>query len=148
MLAAIAMATVLAGGCGSGDGPYDRLSDVQMRYVIPDSEDWGSGELCPDGGDCSGPITDDEIVRLDWYRIDEIDFPRDPNNVPRSDATTVIATLSVIEAYPTSRSGRDPVAVGVEKGDAPEVSRVLGDWLRRMGRRGPEPCASVCRVRR
>lgn len=54
---------------GCDDDPYDALSSEASRYVIPDSDDWGSGELCPDGGACSGLITVEVIERYGWFRI-------------------------------------------------------------------------------
>lgn len=67
------MALGLVGSCGSSDDrPYGALSPEAVQYVIPDSQDWGSGKLCPDGGACSGAITVDTIERYDWFRITDL----------------------------------------------------------------------------
>ena len=62
----------LLGSCSSDGDPYHALSSEATQYVIPGSEDWTSGELCPDGGDCGGPIIVSVIERYDWYRIADL----------------------------------------------------------------------------
>lgn len=52
--------------------PYDRLSPEAAAYVIPDSEGWGPGEWCPDGGDCGAPMTPDEMGTYRWVEVDAI----------------------------------------------------------------------------
>jgi hypothetical protein len=89
------MAVGVVGSCGSDDDhdPYAALSPEALRYVIPDSDDWSSGRLCPDGGACSGPITIDVIDRYDWFHITDLAITSDGP----SDAS-VQAELSIVEA--------------------------------------------------
>lgn len=71
-MAAIGVVAAVA-SCDSGrSDPYERLSLDAAEYVIPGSASWSSGELCPDGGDCGGPITVEVIKRYDWLRITDI----------------------------------------------------------------------------
>jgi hypothetical protein len=73
MAVAVAVAVGVVGSNRSDDDrPYDALSPEALRYVVPDSDDWGSGTLCPDGGSCSGAITVEVIERYDWFRITDL----------------------------------------------------------------------------
>ena len=119
ILLVAALLAALLGGCGSDGSPYDALSAEAWQYVIPGSEDWTSGELCPDGGSCSGPITVSVIESYDWYRIADIAIPGDTSTTDG----TVTASLSVVEA----RSGTDPGGETVQvRVWGPDVSDVRG----------------------
>ena len=36
---------------------YSSLTDEELVLVVPDTADWAHGDVCPDGGDCSGSMT-------------------------------------------------------------------------------------------
>lgn len=74
-IATLAVAAAVLGGCGSDEDPYNSLSAEARRYVIPNSESLASGELCPDGGDCSGPISVGAIQDYEWVRVTGITVP-------------------------------------------------------------------------
>ncbi|MEZ5245695.1 MAG: hypothetical protein R2707_11395 [Acidimicrobiales bacterium] len=65
----LACFAIVVSACSSDGHPYDALSDAAESFVIPDSASWSSGELCPDGGACSGAITIEVIEHYDWLRV-------------------------------------------------------------------------------
>jgi len=116
--AALVVALSLA-ACSSEDDPYDALSATEMQYVIPDSGDWSSGELCPGGGDCSGPITVDVIERYDWFRITAISLVDDDSGA----STTV--KLAIAEARSPKVVANGVLEVRVWGPDVDGVEEVL-----------------------
>ena len=121
LVVAAATSTVVS-GCSSAGNPYAELSVGAAEYVIPESESWGSGELCPDDGDCGGSITVEEIERFDWYRIIGLDLPSGGS----SDGT-VTASLDIEEARAASDPGRSSVQVRVWGPDAGDVRGLIDD---------------------
>jgi hypothetical protein len=121
---ALALACVLAlmGGCSSEDNPYVALSDDASKFVIPGSEDWASGELCSDGGSCSGAITVSVIENYDWYRIIDLTVAQDD-----STEGSVTASLSVGEARSAAGSEKKSVAVRAWGPDVDDVKAVLAE---------------------
>lgn len=109
----------LGGGCGSENDPYDALSAKELQYVIPSSDDWTSGELCPGGGDCSGPITVDVIQRYNWFRITAISLVNDD-----AEAGSV-AHLDVAEARASGVVANEALEVHVWGPDVDGVKEVL-----------------------
>lgn len=120
---ALAVAYVLAalvGGCSSKDNPYAGLSDEASEFVIPGSDDWTSGELCPDGGDCSGPITPSVIETYDWYRISDLTVAQGA-----STEGSVITSLKVEEARSAADAVGQSLAVRAWGPDVDDVKDVL-----------------------
>ncbi len=120
-ITALVIALSLGGGCSSEDDSYDALSASAMRYVIPDSGGWSSGELCPGGGACGGPITLDVIERYDWFRITAISLADDD-----SGASTAVE-LEIAEARSSKVVANGVLAVRVWGPDVDGVEEVLSD---------------------
>jgi hypothetical protein len=106
------IALVVAACGGTDRNPYAELSSRAARYVIPDSAGWSFGELCPDGGDCSGAVGVEVIKRYDWVRFDRIDVPRG-----QSSKRSIRITLRVVESL-----GKHPVAPARLKAWGPSVA--------------------------
>jgi len=128
-----AVLAALMGSCSSESNPYDALSIEASRYVIPDSENWTSGELCPDGGDCSGPITPSVIENYDWLRITDLAVA--PGE---SIKASLAATLSVEETRSVAGSGSGSVSVRVWGPDVDDVEEVLAEGFETWAGVGPE----------
>jgi hypothetical protein len=115
------MAVGVVGGCRSDDDrPYGALSPEAFQHVIPESDDWGSGRLCPDGGACSGPITIDVIERYDWFRITDLAIEGDGPS-----GGSVQVRLSVGEARASGQVGEGQVEVRAWGPDVDDVEEVL-----------------------
>jgi hypothetical protein len=115
------MAVGVVGSCRSDDDhPYDVLSSEAFRYVIPESDDWGSGKLCPDGGSCSGSITVEVIERYDWFRITDLAIEGDGPT-----GGSVQVGLSVAEARASGHVADAQVEVRAWGPDVDDVEELL-----------------------
>jgi hypothetical protein len=113
------MVVGVVGGCGSDDGrPYDALSPEALRYVIPESDDWSSGRLCPDGGSCSGAITVEVIERYDWFRITDLAIAGDG---PTDASVQVELSIAEARASGHTDADREVRAWGPDVDDVTEV---------------------------
>jgi hypothetical protein len=123
IVAALVMAVGVVGSCRSDDDhPYDALSPEAFRYVIPESDDWSSGRLCPDGGACSGPITVEEIERYDWFRITGLAIEGDGPS-----GRSVQVRLSFVEARASGHVADAQVEVRAWGPDIDDVEEVLSN---------------------
>lgn len=117
---------VLLSGCGSKNDPYDALTSETSSYVIPGSERWSSGELCLDGGSCSGAITVSEIERLHWYRLVDLAIATAD---PGDDVGSVPASLTVDRNRGDSEPESESLDAQVWGPDVDEIEEVLGQDL-------------------
>jgi hypothetical protein len=83
---------LLIGACGNDRQPYEALPGRAAKYVIPGSDRWSFGELCPDGGDCSGAVDEQVIAGFEWLRFSAVNVVDDHDGGER----TVDVTLSVL----------------------------------------------------
>lgn len=122
--AVLATASIIAsflGGCTSPDDPYDALTSEASAFVVPGSEDWTSGALCPDGGDCSGPITASVITYHDWHHITDLTIAGgdEPTDGP------VTARLTVSDTRAAAAPREQVVEIEVWGPDVDDVEGVL-----------------------
>ena len=117
----LTLVVVAAAACGAD--PYGDLTTDERRFVIPGSARWGPGEVCPGGGDCSGPIDATTIEAYDWFLVDAIDVVGD---LPRDRSVPV--ALSVVEAR-SQRAVADGFAVVAWGPTVHDVQRALADGL-------------------
>ena len=51
---------------------YSSLTDEELVLVVPDTADWAHGDVCPDGGDCSGSMTAAWLQQTGWAPVEKI----------------------------------------------------------------------------